>query len=127
MRKHRIAILIFAVMLTITLAACTGNKPSDTNNTPDSQQADITGNDENTPEIQQTGEFVPDNTIHSVTFEFEDEEHKQAVEEWLKTVLYAEDYYAFIDGEDFDAPYDFDDESPIMAEYFEEGEAHEQE
>ena len=51
-----------------------------------------------------------------VVFRFEDEEHRQMIEKWLKTVLYAEDYYEFIDGEDYDAPLDFSYEGATPGE-----------
>jgi len=49
-----------------------------------------------------------------IEFNFEDEEHRQAILAWLKVLLYAEDYYEFIDGEDYDAPFDLDYEGSIL-------------
>ena len=58
--------------------------------------------------------FIEDDQDEIITFQFEDAEHRQAVLKWLKTVLYAEDYYEFIDGGNYDAPFDFDYEEPIL-------------
>ena len=60
--------------------------------------------------------FIENEQDEIIMFQFEDEEHRQMVEEWLRTVLFAEDYYEFIDGEDYDAPYDFGRESLLPEE-----------
>jgi len=134
MRTRRIALIwVWVLVLVLALAACAGSKPSEVIQTPDGRPTGTIGADssDDAPDSRptgaaaaETGEWIPDNTIQSITFQFEDEQHQQAVEAWLKQVLYAEDYYQFVDGEDFDAPFDFDDESPIPAEYFAEAESH---
>lgn len=121
--KKILAIVLVLILTLSLLTACSssGNTPSGNSNTPPvSQEA------ENTPPASQGMDgtpsgsdsvFVPDDKEHIITFQFEDEEHRQAVLAYLKTVLYAEDYYAFLEGEDYDVPYDFDNAESMLAEW----------
>ena len=117
--------IILALVLALSLAACTNGKDSGdaSENAPASGSGETanpgsaqggTGGSGSIGEAGGNGNvFVYDDKEEIITFQFEDDEHRQAVEEWLKTVLFAEDYFAFIYGDDYDAPYDFDDETPI--------------
>jgi len=129
-----ITTIILTLALSLSLAACTNSKGS--GGTPENVTASGSGETANPGGAQRDNDgsggnggaggngyaFVYDDKEEIITFYFEDEEHRQAVEEWLKTMLYAEDYFAFIYGEDYDAPYDFDDETPIWLEGGSDGE-----
>lgn len=120
--KKILAIMLVLILTLCLLTACSssGDTPSGNSNAPPvSQEAENTAPASQGADSTPSGSgsvFIPGDKDEIITFQFEDAEHMRAVVAWLKTVLYAEDYYEFIDGEDYDAPYDFDDESPILLE-----------
>ena len=112
--------LMLAFMLTLSLLTACGSiginpqNPAGGNNNPSGPKNDPVNN----PSTPQGSGYVFNENDEDVIieFNFEDEEHRQAILAWLKVLLYAEDYYEFVDGEDYDAPYDFDYEEPIWLE-----------
>ena len=120
----KVLILTLALLLAAALAGCAGGDSGGTGSQTggSSSEGNSGGNagvSANVSANVSTGVsnhvFIENEPDEIIMFHFEDAEHRQMVEEWLRTVLFAEDYYEFIDGEDYDAPYDFDRAESLLS------------